>query len=577
ADRQIAFLLNSTEDAVRAARYEINLKPIFSLVDTCAAEFEAFTQYYYNTDGEVDELVPYENEKTIMIIGGGPNRIGQGIEFDYCCVHASFALRDAGFKTVMVNSNPETVSTDYDTSDKLFFEPLTLEDILHIYEREGCDGVIVQFGGQTPLNLAKDLKANGVNVIGTSPESIEAAEDRDFFQALVNKLGIKQPDNGIARNVEEAVKIADEISYPVLVRPSFVLGGRAMAIVYDEVELRKYMKTAVDVSDEKPILIDKFLDNATEVDVDCISDGEITVVGSIMEHVEAAGVHSGDSACIIPTVTLSEKVLNDIRRHSYALAKELDVRGLMNVQYAIQNEEVYIIEVNPRASRTIPFLSKAIGQSLAKYAALVQAGKTLTELGFTEEIIPEHYCVKEAVFPFVRFPGLDIILSPEMKSTGEVMGVSENAGMAFLKAQVGAGSSIPKSGPVMVSIMDRDKEKVLPALKSLDELGYDIYATKGTATYLYENGVKAQALFKINEGSPNTLDLIKEKKLKWIINTPSGSQPRKDEVAMRAAATIHGIPVTTTIPGLLAAVDGLEHIASGKTFGVKPLQEYNKK
>ncbi|MCH2206836.1 MAG: carbamoyl-phosphate synthase large subunit [Lentisphaerales bacterium] len=577
SDKQIAYILGSTEDEVRAARFEIELLPTYSLVDTCAAEFEAFTPYYYSTYSEVDESRPYENEKTVMIIGGGPNRIGQGIEFDYCCVHASFALRKAGYKTIMVNSNPETVSTDYDTSDKLFFEPLTLEDVLHIYKREKCDGAIVQFGGQTPLNLAKDLKANGVNIIGTSPESIEAAEDRDFFQALIKKLDIKQPANGIARDTEGALTIANEIGYPVLVRPSFVLGGRAMAIVYDDAELTKYMNEAVEVTDDRPILVDKFLDNATEVDVDCIADREISVIGSIMEHVEAAGVHSGDSACIIPTVTLSDKALDTIRKHTHALAKELDVCGLMNVQFAVQNDEVYIIEVNPRASTTIPFLSKAIGKSLAKYASLVQAGQTLTELGFTEEIIPEHYSVKEAVFPFVRFPGLDIILSPEMKSTGECMGIAETPGLAFLKAQDGAKNSIPKSGPIMVSLMSRDKEKVLPELKALDELGYEIYATQGTATFLYENGIKAKALFKINEGSPNTLDLIKEKQVGWIINTPSGAQPRKNEIAMRAAATIHGIPVTTTIPGLKAAVSGLKQIASGKEVGVNSIQSYNAK
>ena len=575
SDRQIAFLLSSDETSVRKAREEIDLLPTYSLVDTCAAEFEAYTPYYYSSYGEVDEARPYENEKTVMIIGGGPNRIGQGIEFDYCCVHASFALRKAGFKTIMVNSNPETVSTDYDTSDKLFFEPLTLEDVLHIYNREKCWGAIVQFGGQTPLNLAKALKENGVNIIGTSPESIEAAEDRDFFKALITKLGIKQPPNGIARNTEQAIKIANDISYPVLVRPSFVLGGRAMAIVYDDAELSKYMSEAVDVLDDKPILIDKFLDNATEVDVDCIADREISVIGSIMEHVEAAGVHSGDSACIIPTVTLSEKALSDIRRHTHALAKELDVCGLMNVQFAVQDDEVYIIEVNPRASRTIPFLSKAIGHSLAKYASLVQAGQTLTELGITEEIIPKHYSVKEAVFPFVRFPGLDIILSPEMKSTGEVMGIADNAGLAFLKAQDGAKNSIPKGGKIMLSIVERDREKVLDEMKALNELGYEIYATRGTSNFLFEHGIQANALFKVNEGHPNTVDLIKNKEIGWIINTPSGAQPRKNEIAMRAAATIHGIPITTTLPGFKAAIAGLKNIAEGNEPVVNSIQNYN--
>ena len=573
SDPQIAFLLETDADSVRAARKEIGLKPSYNLVDTCAAEFEAVTPYYYSSYSETNEARPTKDKKSIMIIGGGPNRIGQGIEFDYCCVHASFALREAGFETIMVNSNPETVSTDYDTSDKLYFEPLTLEDVLAIYEAEECDGAIVQFGGQTPLNLAEDLKANGVTVIGTSPESIEQAEDRDFFQKLVTELDIKQPANGLAVNAEEAVVIAERIEYPVLVRPSFVLGGRAMAIVYDEAELRKYMQTAVDVSDERPILVDKFLDHAVEVDVDCISDGETSVIGAIMEHVEPAGVHSGDSATCIPSMTLSDDVKDVIRKHTYNLAKALNVIGLMNIQFAVQNGEVYIIEVNPRASRTIPYVSKAIGVPLAKYASLVMAGQKLKDLGFTEEVDAKYCSVKEAVFPFVRFPGHDIILSPEMKSTGEVMGISENPGLAFLKAQVMAGNTIPEGGAIMVTVMDRHKEAILPHMRDLAELGFEIYATKGTATFLYENGVKAHALFKISEGQPNTLDLIKDGTIKWIINTPSGSQPRKDEVAMRAGAIRNGIPMTTTISALAAAVDGLKHLGSGKSFGVLSLQE----
>ena len=580
SDKQIAFLLDSTEDEVRTSRKAIGLNPVYNLVDTCAAEFEAYTPYYYSTYGEVCEAKPYDGDKTIMIIGGGPNRIGQGIEFDYCCVHASFALRNAGYKTIMVNSNPETVSTDYDTSDKLYFEPLTLEDVLAIYDRENCDGAIVQFGGQTPLNLATQLKANGVNVIGTSPESIDAAEDRDYFKKLVDKLGIKQPQNGICVKADDAVTIANEIGYPVLVRPSFVLGGRAMATVYNDDELRKYMAEAlvsVEVSESKPILIDKFLDNATECDVDCISDGEITVIGSIMEHVERAGVHSGDSACIIPTVTLSEKALAEIRKHSIALAKELDVKGLMNVQWAVQGDDVYIIEVNPRASRTVPFLSKAIGISLAKYASLIMAGHTnLKELGYTEEIIPEYYSVKEAVFPFVRFPGVDIILSPEMKSTGECMGIADHAGLAFLKAQAGAKSPIPREGKVFITLSAKDREAFLPSVQGLNEMGYEIFATSGTADFLYKNGIEnVSILAKISEGSPNTVDKIKQKGIDWIVNTPTGSQPLKDEVAMRAAATIHGIPVTTTLPGFAAAVDGLKALKAGKTTEVKSIQEYH--
>ena len=575
SDKQIAYILSTSEKKVRQARYEIGLKPVYSLVDTCAAEFKAFTPYYYSTYADVDETVINKSKKSIMIIGGGPNRIGQGIEFDYCCVHASFALRKEGFTTIMVNSNPETVSTDYDTSDKLFFEPLTLEDVLHIYQRENCYGAIVQFGGQTPLNLAKDLAANGVNIIGTKPEKIEAAEDRDFFKKLAQKVGAKQPPNATALNVSQAIEIANKISYPVLVRPSFVLGGRAMAIVYDDNQLTKYMNQAVDISEDKPILIDKFLDSAIEVDVDCISDGKRAVIGAIMEHIEKAGVHSGDSACIIPTLNLSEQVLEKLRQQTFAFAKELEVVGLMNVQYAVQDEEVYIIEVNPRASRTIPFLSKAIGHSLAKYASLVMAGKTLNELGFTQEIIPKHYSVKEAVFPFVRFPGLDIILSPEMKSTGEVMGIDKDPNIAFLKSQTAAGNPIPTSGTVFITVQDRDKKNILPYAKILNDLGYKLLATRGTATLLWENDIKVDALFKIADGSPNTLDLIKEKKIDWIINTPSGEQPLKDEIRMRAAATIHGIPLTTTIQGFKACIQGLQAYAKNNQIEVKTIQEYN--
>ena len=575
SDKQIAHLLKMNEEDVRKVRYEIGLKPIYSLVDTCAAEFEAYTPYYYSTYGANSEVKNNDNKKSIMIIGGGPNRIGQGIEFDYCCVHAAFALKKAGYTTIMVNSNPETVSTDYDTSDKLFFEPLTLEDILHIYEAEECYGAIVQFGGQTPLNLAQDLKKYGVNILGTQPEMIEAAEDRDFFQKLITKLNIKQPPNGIALNTEEAIQIANTINYPVLVRPSFVLGGRAMAIVYNDASLQKYMQNASEVSIKKPILIDKFLDSAIEVDVDCLSDGKNVVIGSIMEHVEKAGIHSGDSACIIPPISLSDKILNQIRQDSYALAKELQVVGLMNVQYAVQNEILYIIEVNPRASRTVPFLSKAIGQSLAKSASLTMIGKTLKELNFEKEIIPKYYSVKEAVFPFVRFPGLDIILSPEMKSTGEVMGIDEDAGIAFIKSQEASNNKIPTSGNVMVSVCERDKEAILPLVKDLIDLKFTIYATQGTSKFLWENKLKTQAIFKINESSPNTLDFIQSKKLQWIINTPSGEQPLKNEIRMRASATIYGIPITTTIQGFQAAISGLKSLKK-KPITVKSIQEYTK-
>jgi carbamoyl-phosphate synthase large subunit len=576
SDKQIAFLLKSTEAAVRKARKQINLLPVYSLVDTCAAEFDAFTPYFYSTYGDVDETRKTDKKK-IMILGGGPNRIGQGIEFDYCCVHASFALRKAGFETIMVNSNPETVSTDYDTSDKLYFEPLTVEDVLHIYERENCDGVIVQFGGQTPLNIAKELEKNGVNIIGTSPSSIEAAEDREIFQKLVNKIGIRQPENGIAANAEQAVKIAERIGYPVLVRPSFVLGGRAMVIVYNEKWLRKYMEEAVEISNEKPILIDRYLENALELDVDCISDGETSVIGAIMEHIELAGIHSGDSACTIPALTLESKVLDKIRAHTFALAKELKVCGLMNIQYAVQNGEVYILEVNPRASRTVPFVSKAIGVPLAKLAALVMVGKKLKDLGFTEEIIPKHISVKEAVFPFKRFPGIDIVLSPEMKSTGEVMGLDYSAGMAYLKSQIAAGNTLPVSGNVFLSIRDEDKDASVPLARELVNLGFKIYATRSTSTKLMDNGIKSFALFKVSDGRPNAIDLIHSQELSWIINTPSsGPVPKVDEIQMRAEATIRGIPIITTINGMNAAIEGLKALREMKTMEICSLQEYHR-
>jgi len=576
SDRQIAKLLDAKEDDVRAARWAIGLKPVYGLVDTCAAEFKAHTPYYYSTyGGEVDECRPSATKK-IMILGGGPNRIGQGIEFDYCCVHASFALRAAGFETIMVNSNPETVSTDYDTSDKLYFEPVTLEDVLHIYERENCHGVIVQFGGQTPLNLAKDLERCGVNIIGTSPASIEAAEDRELFQKLISALGIKQPDNGLAVNVEQAVAIADRIGYPVLMRPSFVLGGRAMVIVYNEKYLRKYMEEAVEVSRERPVLIDHYLDSAIEIDVDCVSDGETTVIGAIMEHVELAGVHSGDSSCTIPTLTLTPEVLAKLRENTLGMAKALKVVGLMNSQFAIKAGEVYVLEVNPRASRTVPFVSKSIGVPLAKIAALVMAGAKLKDIGFTEEIIPKHYCVKEAVFPFSRFQGVDILLTPEMKSTGEVMGIDISPGISFLKTQMSAGNTLPRCGNVFVTVRDEDKELVLPFIGSLIELGFNIFATRGSATFLRERGFKANALFKINQGSPNALDMMRDGELNWIVNLPDvGPAPKVDEIRMRAEAVSRGVPITTTLSGLSAAVQGLKAIKSIGRLDVRTIQEYH--
>ncbi len=577
SDRQIAHLLKSDDITVYKRRKELGIMPVYALVDTCAGEFEAYTPYYYSTYGEKDE-VRHTGKKSIMILGGGPNRIGQGIEFDYCCVHASFALRDAGFETIMVNSNPETVSTDYDTSDKLYFEPLTFEDVLHIYEREQCEGVIVQFGGQTPLNLAQKLAAAGVKIIGTSPDNIEAAEDREFFKKLVDKLKILQPPNGMAKNIDEAIEIANRIGYPVLVRPSFVLGGRAMVIVYNENYLRKYVAEAVAASEDRPVLIDRFLEDATELDVDCISDGEKSVIGAIMEHVELAGIHSGDSACIIPTQTLGNDVLDKIRKHSFALAKELKVCGLMNIQYAVQNSEVYILEVNPRASRTVPFVSKAIGVPLAKLAALVMTGKKLKDLNYTKEIIPRHTVVKEAVFPFVRFPGIDIALSPEMKSTGEVMGLDYSPGVAYLKTQVAAGNSLPTGGNVFVGFRDIDKEVAVPLVKSLVNLGFTIYATRGTSTVLYNAGIKCNAIFRISRGRPNLLDMMNEKSVQWIINTPeTGAESKVDEIQMRAQAVSHGIPITTTLDGMSAAIEGMKALRDmGGRMEICSLQEYHR-
>lgn len=575
SDRQLAFLLSATEDEVRAVREELGIVPVYGQVDTCAAEFKAYTPYFYSTYGDVNESKPTDRKK-IMILGGGPNRIGQGIEFDYCCVHASFALRDAGFETIMVNSNPETVSTDYDTSDRLYFEPLTLEDVLNIYHHEKCYGVIVQFGGQTPLNLAEDLERNGVNIIGTKPASIEAAEDRKFFQELATKLNIRQPENGLATTIEEAEVIAERLGFPVLMRPSFVLGGRAMVIVYDVEALRKYMDEAVEVSQDRPVLIDHYLEDAIEVDVDCISDGETSVIGSIMEHVELAGVHSGDSACTIPSPTLSDAVKDKIREHTFAFAKGLEVIGLMNVQYAIAADEVYVLEVNPRASRTVPFVSKAIGAPLAKLAALVMAGHKLKDLGFTKEVVPSYYSVKEAVFPFVRFPGVDVVLSPEMKSTGEVMGIDPAKGMAFLKSQVAAGADLPKGGNIFLSVRDADKPDTIELARRLEKLGYTIYATIGTATLLMDNDIACRASFRISAGRPNVIDMVEAKQVGWIINTSSsGASPRIDEVRMRSHAVIRGVPITTTIAGLRAAVNGLEALCKNKTIQVCSLQEHH--
>jgi carbamoyl-phosphate synthase large subunit len=551
-----------------------NLYPSYRLVDTCAAEFEAYTPYYYSTyDNQVDE-VRDSDKKKIMILGGGPNRIGQGIEFDYCCVHAAFALKEIGYETIMVNSNPETVSTDYDTSDKLFFEPLTLEDVLNICHREKPDGVIVQFGGQTPLNLAAGLKANGVPIIGTSVESIERAEDRKLFQQMLNKLGLNQPPNGTATNEDEAVAAAATVGYPVLVRPSFVLGGRAMQIVYSDEELRHYMRFAVAASPERPVLVDRFLDDATEVDVDCIADGDIAVIGAIMEHIEQAGVHSGDSACVIPAPTLSDKVKNEIRDATIKMAKALDVRGLMNVQFAVKDETVYVLEVNPRASRTVPFVSKAIGVPLAKLAAKIMTGMKLKDLKFTKEIIPTHYSLKEAVFPFAKFRGTDILLGPEMKSTGEVMGIDDDFGLAYAKSQMAAQPPLPLSGNVFISVRDADKPAILHLASGLLQLGFVVYSTSGTAAALDAEGIPVQRLFKLTEGRPNVLDMLKNGEIHLIINTPAGPVARQDEVRIRTTALYQRVPVMTTLAAAQATLRALRSLKT-KPLGVKSLQEYH--
>jgi carbamoyl-phosphate synthase large subunit len=583
SDRQIAHLTGSTEDEIRALRKKLNLLPSYRLVDTCAAEFEAYTPYYYSTyDRGDDEVAPESPKKKVMILGGGPNRIGQGIEFDYCCVHAAFALKEDGYETIMVNSNPETVSTDYDTSDKLFFEPLTLEDVLHIYEREKCWGAIAQFGGQTPLNLALGLQQNGVNVIGTSPQSIETAEDRKLFAAMLRKLDIPQPPNGLATNEAEALEASKKLGYPVLVRPSFVLGGRAMQIVYSDSELSHYMKFAVEASPKRPVLVDKFLEDATEVDVDCITDvghfekpeeGTI-VIGAMLEHIEFAGVHSGDAAMVLPPHTLPKKVIATIREYTHAMARELKVVGLMNVQYAVKGDTVYVLEVNPRASRTVPFVSKAIGVPLAKLAAKVMAGKSLKELGFTEEIWPKYWAVKESVFPFNRFHGQDILLSPEMRSTGEVMGLDADRGVAYAKSQMAAGSPLPLSGKVFISVSDAHKKKIVEVARQFAELGFELIATGGTALALEKAGLKVERIHKLQEGRPNAVDLLKNKELQLVINTPSGATPRADEIKIRTTAVYTGTPIMTTISSAQAAARGIAALKKSG-YEVKTVQEYH--
>jgi carbamoyl-phosphate synthase large subunit len=574
SDRQIAKAKGVSEDVVRADRKARGIIPTYRLVDTCAAEFEAYTPYFYSTYGDENEA-RQSDKKKIIILGGGPNRIGQGIEFDYCCVHAAFALKELGYETIMVNSNPETVSTDYDTSDKLFFEPLTLEDVLNICDQEKPHGVIVQFGGQTPLNLAADLERHGVPIIGTSPKSIEQAEDRKFFSALLDKLNLKQAEAGTATNEAEAIAIANRIGYPVLVRPSFVLGGRAMMIVYCDEELSRYMREAVTASPERPVLVDRFLDNATEIDVDCISDGETSVVGAIMQHIEQAGIHSGDSACVIPAFSLSEKITAEIERAAKDLARELEVRGLMNIQFAVKDEELYVIEVNPRASRTVPFVSKATGVSLAKLAAKIMAGEKLADMGYTETIIPTHFSVKEAVFPWNRFPGIDIVLGPEMKSTGEVMGIDMDWGMAYAKSQMAAFNPLPKEGTVFLSVSDRDKERAVAIARALHELGFRIVSTGGTLAKLAEAGIPASRVYKVLEQArPNIIDMMKNNEINFLINTPATHESRADEILIRSTAIAQKISYATNMSAAEATVKAIRSLKE-RELTVKSIQEYH--
>ncbi len=605
SDRQLAHLWGTSEAEVRRTRLAKGVQATFKLVDTCAAEFEAFTPYYYSTyespvtrlqisdlrlqiekqetpsnlKSEIsnlqseDETRPPSGKERIMILGGGPNRIGQGIEFDYCCCQAAFALREAGYETIMVNSNPETVSTDYDTSDHLFFEPLTAEDVLNICDRMKPKGLIVQFGGQTPLNLARALESAGAPIIGTSVDSIDVAEDRERFQILVERLGLRQPANGTALDVHQAVHAARRIGYPVLVRPSYVLGGRAMEIVYDERDLLRYVAQAMEVSPGKPVLIDKFLESAIEVDVDCLSDGERTLIGGVMQHIEEAGIHSGDSACVIPPHSLPADVVEEIRRQTRALARELQVRGLMNVQMAVGRDgTVYVLEVNPRASRTVPFVSKATGVPLARYAALVMVGKTLDELGLRQEVVPRHFSVKESVFPFNKFPGVDIILGPEMRSTGEVMGIDDSFPMAFAKSQLAASSALPRSGTIFLSVADRDKAEAVGVARALAEMGYQLISTRGTGQALRKAGVQVEEVSKIQEGRPNLIDHMKNGRVVLVINTPSGKGARTDEGKIRAAAVAHGVTCITTLAAAHAAVEACRALRE-RELTVRPVQE----
>jgi carbamoyl-phosphate synthase large subunit len=572
ADRRLGDILSCSETEVRERRYDFNMHPVYKRVDTCAAEFSTETAYMYSTYEEECEAQPSNRDK-ILVLGGGPNRIGQGIEFDYCCVHAALAMREDGYETIMVNCNPETVSTDYDTSDRLFFEPVTLEDVLEIVRLEKPKGVIVQFGGQTPLKLARALAAEGVQIIGTTPDAIDRAEDRERFQQMIEKLDLLQPRNATARSADEAVVLAKQIGYPLVVRPSYVLGGRAMEIVYKEDELRHYMKTAVQVSDDSPVLLDFFLPNAIEMDVDAVSDGEQVVIGGIMQHIEQAGIHSGDSACSLPPYSLNENIQDQMRDICKKMALELGVRGLMNVQLALQDEKIYVIEVNPRASRTIPFVSKCIGTSLAKIAARCMVGQTLHEQGFTQEIVPPYFSVKEAVFPFNKFPGIDPILGPEMKSTGEVMGVGTTFAEAYGKAELGASDEIPSKGCAFVSVRERDKDQIPALAESLDALGFELIATRGTAAIIEASGFNVQTVNKVKEGRPHIVDMIKSDKISLIINTTEGRQAISDSATIRSSAEQNRVYYTTTMAGGSAVCEALKFAGDIK---VRSLQQLHK-
>src|SRR6058998_2219650 len=574
-DRQLAVANETSESEIRARRKSAGVLPTYRLVDTCAAEFEAYTPYYYSTYGDENERRE-SGKRKIMILGGGPNRIGQGIEFDYCCVHAAFALRELGFETIMVNSNPETVSTDYDTSDKLYFEPLTLEDVLTIVREEKPFGVIVQFGGQTPLKLAIPLEQAGVPVLGTSPDSIDRAEDRERFKEIARDLGLTQPANGTARSAEEAVRVAAAIGYPILVRPSYVLGGRAMEIVYDRESLARYMQVAVRVSPAHPVLIDQFLEDAVEVDVDAVSDGERVVIGGIMEHIERAGVHSGDSACSLPPYSLDAEVQAEIRRQTVALARELGVVGLMNVQFAVKANCVFVLEVNPRASRTVPFVSKAIGIPLAKIAARCMVGRSLAEQGFTAEVVPAHVSVKEAVFPFIKFPGVDTVLGPEMKSTGEVMGIDGSFGAAFAKAQIAAGTLLPARGQAFISVPSVDYEGVVPVARRLAGAGFALLATRGTAAHLGAAGLAVRVVNKVSEGGPHVVDALRRGEVALVVNTPAGADSQRDAFHIRRTALECRVPYFTTLAAAAAAAEGIDLMGRGP-FTVRPLQEHHRR